>query len=221
MAWAKIVVSDICTAFAKQTIGSKVLFEETFMGYLEQVVLSHDGSNDRVPGQHFIVLPEKMHELVSAGDGLKSDNPDDYVVRHHREGPKMFLKRHLAGEVKFLAAVVYTWDAYLEDPDVTAKEIDRILTQHHDPKPTHVLVAVIASSGPSAPVTPFRFVHNLAGGNNEYLPPKLPESEDPGFFLDYHVWKGHCEELEGYITGIIGKAREVKEYWTKYGVVAD
>jgi hypothetical protein len=39
------------------------------------------------------------------------------------------------------------------------------------------LAKLIASSGPSAPVTPGRFVHNLAGGNNEYQRPQKPTRE--------------------------------------------
>ncbi len=99
---------------------------------------------------------------MSAGDGLKSDNPDDYIVRNHREGPKMFL-REKAGKTNFLAVVVYTREAYIADPDMTEEEL-KVL----DPWATYFVVAVIASSGPSAPVTPGRFVANLCGGNNEY-----------------------------------------------------
>jgi hypothetical protein len=199
-------VSDVCSAFMSKTIGSKVTNAPTFLYMLRDLVKAHDGSKDRAPGQHFIVMPDG-HHLVSAGDGLKSDNPNDYVVRHHREGPKMFLKRKCAGNVQFLACVVYTREAYLTDPDYDGVE--------DIGEATHVIVAVIASSGPSAPVTPFRFVHNLAEGNNEYLPPE-PDlmDEDVGYTTI-------IETYEQWAKFIVGKAREVRDYWTQYGVVAD
>lgn len=185
--------SSICTALRKENvIGSKVLDWPKFYKGLVQGIVDHDPSKDRVPGQHFIVLPKSFHETVSAGDGPKSDNPDDYVIRKHREGPKMFLKRNKAGKTKFLAAVVYTVDAYLSDPDITKEEADRIKSS---PALTHVVVAVIASSGPESPLTPFRFVHNLAGGNKE--------------------------ALEWTADEIRAKAQAIRDYWNKWSVVAD
>ncbi len=223
----RIVTSDICTAFDPRAIGSQVNKHDTslFLDALDSLIEQYDSSQDKVKGQHFVVCPEAMYIYVSAGDGLKTDNPDDYVVRNHREGPKMFLKREKAGKVNFLACVVYTLEAYLNDPDVTPEEAARVTNlgaTGSTTEGTHVLVAVIASSGPASPVTPYRFVHNLAGGNNEYLPPRVPEEISAG---NYQEWPGacanYCEELEAYITGIIGRAREVKEYWDKYSVVAD
>lgn len=207
-------VSDVCSAFKDQTIGSKVLKEsqESFLNVLKKAIHEHDNSKDRAPGQHFIVLTDRIlvngQYHVSAGDGPKSDNPEDYVVRHHREGPKMFLKREKAGDVQFLACVVYTREAYLADPDVTKEEAENLGDA------THVIVAVIASSGPAAPVTPFRFVHNLAGGNNEYKAPK---------FADYpeHKSEMYLVHLEEWAEFVTKKAEEVKDYWSNYSVVAD
>ena len=34
---------------------------------------------------------------------------------------------------------------------------------------THVVVAVLGFAGPNPPLSPYRFVSNLAGGNNEAL----------------------------------------------------
>ena len=204
--------TDCCTAFDYKTIGSKVERKEEFLAALEKALEAHDVSKNRVPGQHFVVMPESVFGLVSAGDGLASADTNDYVIRVHREGPKMFLRREKAGDVRFCAVVVYTREAYLNDPDVTAEKAAEL-----DPDATHVIVAVIASSGPAAPVTPFRFVHNLAGGNNEYKRPEEPE--DAGMDAG-KVW-GYVSALESHIDWLNSKAKEVKEYWTKYVVVAD
>ena len=204
----RFTTSDICTALQKQTIGSKIVDWAAFHNFLVQAIADHDVSQDRVPGQHFIVMPNARH-TVSAGDGRKTDDPDDYVIRSHREGPKMFLKRKRAGEVQFLACVVYTKEAYLSDPDVTAAEAERI--EHSGA--THILVAVIASSGPESPVTPYRFVHNLAGGNKEYQCPAWDlDNQDSSEVIDILV--NHIEFLED-------KAQAVRDYWNKWSVVAD
>lgn len=198
--------TDCCTAFDYKTIGSKVERNGDFLVALEKALKDHDTSKDRVPGQHFVVMPESAFEFVSAGDGLASADPNDYVIRVHREGPKMFLRREKAGDVRFCAVVVYTREAYLKDPDVTAEKAAEL-----DPDATHVIVAVIASSGPAAPVTPFRFVHNLAGGNNEYQRPACEDMDD----------REVIDALVGHIDWLKSKASEVKDYWTKYAVVAD
>lgn len=199
----KFTTSNICTAFNNKTIGSKVIDTDGFMAALETAVSNHDGSKDREPGQHFVIMPDAK-SFVSAGDGLKSDDPNDYIVRHHREGPKMFLKREKAGQVQFLATVVYTREAYLKDPDYDGVEDLR--------DATHVIVAVIASSGPSSPVTPYRFVHNLAGGNLEYQPPKLDST------ISHQLAYYKLADWSSFITK---KAKEVIDYWNQYNVVAD
>lgn len=206
----KLGVSNICTAFKPEAIGSRVINSNGFVDALVAAIQHHDTSKDRATGQHFIVLHE-AREFVSAGDGLKSDNPGDYIVRTHREGPKMFLKRECAGKTNFLAVVVYTREAYIADPDMTPEELETL-----DPWATHFIVAVIASSGPSAPVTPGRFVHNLAGGNNEY---KRPIFNDDGSSL--YPYQDYIKVLELHIDWLEKKAREIKEYWNKYSVVAD
>jgi hypothetical protein len=55
-------------------------------------------------------------------------------------------------------------------------------------------VAVIASSGPESPLSPWRFVSNLAGGNREALD-----------------WT--ADEIRQ-------KAQDVRDYWSEYEVVA-
>ena len=150
-------------------------------------VEAHNFAEDRVSGQGFLVCPEAI-PFVSAGDGLRTEDPWDYIPALHRGEVSLFLKRERAGEVQFCALVVFTSEAYLADPEVTPEEAARVEGA------THVLVAVIASSGPEAPLTPQRFVANLAGGNREAL-----------------AWD--ADEIRE-------KARAINEYWTKYCVVA-
>lgn len=198
----RFAVSNICTAFDSETVGSRVDLVSTFIRVLDECVRKHDRSLDRAHGQHYIVMPDEAKHTVSAGDGLRTSNVEDYVIRSHREGPKMFLRREFAGEVQNLAVVVYTKQAYLIDPDYDGSEDVGDCT--------HVIVAVLASSGPKAPVTPFRFVHNLAGGNNSY---KRPErvSDSP---MMVSAFERHLSWLES-------TAKDVLEYWSKYSVVSD
>ena len=209
-------ISDVCTAFKDQAIGSKVLDVARFMPALEDAVRAHEKrvqvtmEESGISGQYFVLLPKEVYDTVSAGDGPKSDNPENYIVRNHREGPKMFLKRKCAGTVQFLAVVVYTRSAYLSDPDITEEEKNYLANDSS----THWIVAVIASSSPEAPVTPFRFVHNLAGGNNEYIPPSMND------YYKY-AYDEHYSDLETWAEFIVNKARAVKDYWTNYSVVAD
>jgi hypothetical protein len=157
----KIAVSDICSALKSEAIGSRVIDDAGFTKAALAAIEAHDFSKDRVPGQGFIQCPEAI-PFVSAGVGPRSKDPKDYVLREHRGIVSAYLKRHLAAPVTGCALVVYTRDAYLRDPDVTAEEAARVDTA------SHVLVAVLAFAGPeSPPLPPYRFVWNLAGGNRE------------------------------------------------------
>lgn len=112
----------------------------------------------------------------------------DYVPCIHRGEVSLFLRRNRAGDPKFCGLIVYTREAYFADPEVDDKERERIGSA------THVLVAVIATSGPEAPLTPGRLVANLAGGNREALDWTADEIRE--------------------------KAKASHEFWTKYAVVA-
>lgn len=186
--------SNILSAFnPKGVIGSKVVCRGAFLSALESALETHDTANDRVEGQHFVRLPKSAWNTVSAGVGRQSYNSNDYVVRMHRGQPTVFLRREMAAEVEGLACVVYTRDAYLDDPDTKKdpKESARIRASDC----THVIVAVLAFAGPQAPLSPYRLVHNLAGGNNEVA----------GWTMD---------EVQA-------KAVESLEYWNTWAVVAD
>ena len=182
-----IAFSSILTAFEERPIGTKIIDHTMFIERLSVAIEVFDFEAQRVPGQGFLVMPDAM-PFVSAGDGPKTDNPDDYHLMVHRGEVSPYLKRDRAGEVAFCAAVVYTREAYAADPEVTAEEAARVS------EATHVLVAVIASSGPQSPLTPHRLVANLAGGNREAL-----------------AWS--ADEIRA-------KALEVHDYWSAWSVVA-
>lgn len=159
-------ISNTLTAFDRETVGSKVTKPMKFISVLREKIAATDFDEQRVPGQAYIPLPEGIH-YVSCGVGVGTDDPDDYVIRKHRDNVSMYLKREHAAPAKDLAVVVYTKEAYLDDPDVQddEDELARATASNAD----YFLVAVLASAGGESPYTPGRFVRNLAGGNNEAL----------------------------------------------------
>jgi len=162
----KITTAAICCALSGEpTVGSRVCKTDAFIAVLETAVNGHKTARDDVPGQHFVRLPVEANELVSAGVGRRTANPDDYVIRVNRGYVSAYLRRELALPTESVAAVVYTTAAYAADPQVTPAEADRV----RGLGASHVLVAVLASAGPKAPLTPHRLVANLAGGNKATL----------------------------------------------------
>jgi hypothetical protein len=139
------------------------MHHEEFMGVLTRSVAAHDPGLDRQPGQHYIVLPPEANQLVSCGVGLRSHDHWAYVLREHRGQVGAYLRRFLAADTTTVACVVYTNAAYLLDPDCDEEERLRITSEAK----SHVLVAVLASCGQNSPLSPYRLVHNLAGGNLE------------------------------------------------------
>jgi len=186
-----IGISDILTAFNDLTIGSKVISKKRFLNDLNDEIAEIDFNSFNVPGQAYVQLPDQFCSYVSAGVGRRTTSPDDYVVRVHREKIGLYLKRKFAAEVRSVAVVVYTREAYLNDPDIIEKEAGWINSRGY----THMLVAVLASSGPPSPLTPNRFIHNLAGGNNEAL-----------------QWT--ADEIRA-------KAKEIADYSSEFCIVAD
>lgn len=191
----KLGFSDILTAFEREediTIGTKVLWPYIgdFLELLERQISIFNWDSCRQKGQACIPL-SGAHLWVSAGVGRRTMNPDDYVVRAHRESVKLYLKRAFAARADSVSAVVYTKEAYLIDPDITDEEAKRI----NQDNCSHVLVAVLASAGPKMPLTSGRFVHNLAGGNLEAL-------------------KWTADEIRE-------KAKEIKDYYNEWCVVSD
>lgn len=163
----RIISSDIITCFDDAPIGTKVLLGPSFLLELARTIQDHDFERERVPGQAFINVPSLI-PYVSGGVGLKRPNPDDYILKSHRGVVSAYLKREFASKVTGLAVVVYTIKAYLNDPDVTEEEAERVKREAERDGATHVLVAVLASSGEEGPrLSPHRFTANLAGGNHE------------------------------------------------------
>lgn len=163
----RVSVSDIVTAFDDKAIGSKVIWPEVFMANVKRAIRDFDWSGCSYPGQAYIEMPVDVPNGVLPGQAPRSQDPDDYVVRKYRGRISMFLQRPPAPliRLKHLAIVAYELDAYLNDPDVSQEEAERVFAEGA----THVLVAVLASVGPPSPLSPWTFVHNLAGGNNEAL----------------------------------------------------
>jgi len=158
----KFVVSNICSAFETQAIGTRVTDRKSLITSLDAALETYDASGDRTPGQHFVTLGSSALQAVSAGVGPCSVNPHCYVIREHRGHVSAYLRREWAAPVESLSVVVYTVDAYKADPEVDPEDIASFPTGT-----THVIVAVLASAGPKAPLTPYRFVSNLAGGNRD------------------------------------------------------
>ena len=214
----KFAVADICTALHLKTIGSKLRADAAthFADLLTAAISNYDTSNDKVEGQHFVHLPPAANDLVLCGVGKRTDNPDDYVIRNYREGPAMFLKREHAVETTGVACVVYTKQAYLDDPDITPEEAKRI--ERVTPGYTHVLVAVLAFGGPPPVVGPYRFVHNLAGGNHEYnleaIVEKTWRNWEPDSQAREFAW-------ETAFSDLVDKAKATKAYADEWKTVAD
>ena len=188
----RIEYSDIVTAFNSEgVIGSKVEDQPGFLDVLYQAVKAHDFAGERVPGQGFVHLGDRVNSFVSAGVGKRVDDPSAYVVNTHRGRCTAYLKRNYAEKVTGCACVVYTLSAYKRDPEVSAKEVASLEKYGA----THVLVAVLAFAGPQSPLSPFRFLSNLAGGNREA-----------------ECWSG--DEIRG-------KATEIYDYDTEWCAVAD
>jgi hypothetical protein len=188
-----ILTSNICSAFSAEVIGSRVTNQQEFLNVLESAIAVHDASKDGVSGQHSITLSDVVFEFVSAGVGKRSVDPDDYVLRNHRGRVLACLRRGKAAQVEAVVVIVYTCEAYLADPEVVNDSVEFSRVKESDC--THVLVAVLASTGPRSPLTAHRFVSNLSGGNKEVL-----------------GWS---------IEEIRSKANEISAYWDEWDVVAD
>lgn len=221
----KIARASILTSFDPTTIGTKVLSPMKFEAFLETALKDYIFPEN---GQGFIHLPKEAYSTVSAGvanfeeiNKKGYDYVEDFIIRHHRGRYGVYAQRRHAAPVEGLACVVYTLDAYNRDPDV--KFAARV---HIDKeKATHVLVAVLAFAGPKSPLTPWTFVHNVAGGNNAYIPATYLEPaqivtcgigvRDNG---DYAQALRHDIDL---LHKIITDAKEIEDYWSKWIVVAD
>ncbi len=184
----KIGFSNICTAAEEKCIGSKIISMD-FNYFLEQAL---SGFVFPENGQAKIDLNEALH-AVSCGIARRQDVPfGGYHIVEYREGPSLFADRKYAAPTENLEVIVYNQKAYTTDPDCDAKEVERCKDCDF------VVVAVLASAGPKPPLSAYRFVHNLAGGNNAFKP-------ENGYTLDQ----------------AIKQAREIVAYGKDWVTVAD
>ena len=169
------MISDICEAFKNKAVGSKVFYnnQEDFMNALERAIKKHDWSKDRVKGQTVLDLPRSVNKMVSPGSWYRGSTvPKDFVLRKYRGVVGMYLKRNAFATSKRVRCVVYSRDAYYNDPDFTPDEKDKAEKFFGAGwcDSEFVLVAVLGDPDkrPST-VSYSRFVKNLAGANNEYF----------------------------------------------------
>lgn len=168
-----ILNSNIVTAFNRDVcghktpaIGTKVIESEEFWARTKDLIRSHDSGKDREPGQYFIMAPG-LRNALAGGVGLRTDDPADYISRMYRGKVRCFLKREFAEKLtseSFIALIIYTRKAYLLDPD-TQKDAEET-TRVENSNATHVLVAVLAGTNY---MSPDAAIHNIAGGNREWL----------------------------------------------------
>ena len=124
-------------------------------------------------GQGFVSLPEEAWVSVLPGVARRTSNPEDYKNALHRGKVGQFLRRDKVAlpALSGVAAIIYTAEAFLADPQTSDEEKRRFVDAGY----THVWVTTLAFAGPKPPVTSWRFVVNLAGGNAAYADKTLEE----------------------------------------------
>ena len=162
-----IRLANIVTAFEHATIGTKVTDPVLFWRLTDAAIDEHDFQGGDTPGQASIVLPTEALNAVSGGAGPRSEYIEDYIVRTYRGSDSLFLRRERASQPTEVKVIVYTRGAYLDDPDVKQDDAERCRIARTDAD--FVLVAVIASAAPRAPLGIERLTRNLAGGNKDAL----------------------------------------------------
>jgi hypothetical protein len=117
-------------------------------------------------GQGFVSLPEESWSCVMPGVARRTANPEDYKSGLHRGKVGQFLDRSKVEPPPLdgVAAIVYTAEAFLADPQTSEEEKAAFVEAGF----THCWVTTLAFAGPKPPVTAWRFVVNLAGGNAAY-----------------------------------------------------
>ncbi len=213
-------ISSICTAFGEKTIGTKVRDKIVFFDELSRAIDDIEKAQ-RWPssGQAVLRLSPAAIEAVSCGVAKVEDVGEHHVVpRFYRGRWIACAPRHFAAKAESVHVVVYKRDAYMHDPDVQAEEE---LVPYDC---THVIVAVLAAVGPESPMPPWTLVHNIAGGNRQYLR-KLFNDADAADTEKYvrdpeanHEWIAHDLTL---LHKIVSEARASDIYWHFWMIVAD
>jgi hypothetical protein len=199
-----LIISDVCKAFEPKCVGTKVISPGPVLSHLTRMLDKDD---------YKIVLPDAVNAFVSCGVGLRSEHPDDYVIRKYRNRVDLYLKRSYAAETRRVTAIVYPVERYLEDPQITVIEKDAIKAVSLIQPKSHVLVALLAETEMSPPpLTPYRLVANLAGGSNEWTFNDF--SVDPKIDPPFAQALRHIQKIEN-------EARASIDYDRKWCVVAD
>lgn len=194
----EIANSNILTAFDAVTHGSKVLSK---VGFMHELIIAINKYEFPENGQGFIPMPNALG-TVSCGAARRVNlkTAEAYHIVEHRGEIMLAAHRKFAAVVTDLHAVVYTKEAYLADPQIEPEEFERIDETMYPID--YVLVAVIASAGPS-PVSSHRFVRNLAGGNSKYFP-------ENGYTIEQAIKeaKETVEYSQGWVT--VSDVQEIK-----------
>jgi len=163
----KLHVHSIAAAqLAGTAVGTVVTRGERLLRLVEDTILDRPMPDN---GQAFFVLADTARTMATAGVARHTQNPEDYVPRRHRGVVGAYLRRdRLTAEDLVpdkVGVVVYTIEAYTVDPQVDPAEARAAAADGA----SHVLITVLGIRGPEAPVSPDRFIANLAGGNNAAL----------------------------------------------------
>ena len=159
-----ISVSSVCTAFNEQrVVGTKVTDHAGFLAALDEAITGQKAKGLPENGQMFVIMPNAIPH-VEAGDAALADVGSftalDWRGRILPFGVRSSVSRDRRAP-KFLATVLYTKAAYTADPDVQ-KDLDAgKIVEIGD----YVIVAVIATVAPQAPLGSYALVHNIGGGN--------------------------------------------------------
>lgn len=188
-------ISKTCSAFNEKTVGTKVIDKVSFIKELTKAIKLIDFNNQKTVGQAVVSMDSSCFSFVSSGVGFHTNNLDDYIIRKHRGYVGLYLKRIFAAPIENLDVVIYTKDAYINDPDI--HEVDGELEEVLKVNPEYVIVAVLTNSTANKSYSYNRFVKNLAGAN--------------------HNFAEHLLTVEG----LIDKAKEVVRFSGRYATIAD
>jgi hypothetical protein len=175
--------------FDGTAVGTVVTKPEKLLQFIKDTV---EANPEVFPanGQGFFMMNEPARTMVTAGVALRTFNPEDYIPREHRGVVDSYIRRDRVNRMDLIpdgvAAIVYTIDAYINDPETTDKEKEALVKGGI----THVLVTILAFKGPKPPQSVIRFVLNLAGANARYQEMTADEIRaEAKEVADYHkVW---------------------------------
>jgi hypothetical protein len=174
------------SAFEDATVGSKVIDSPAFFSYLEEALPNIN--------RKYVPMLEESFKTTLGGVGKIPTlmSPEKSQVATHRKEKGLYLAREYACEVSGLGVIVYTYDEYANDAQGVPHDLAKMEGC------THVIVAVLAAAGPEPPVSPKRFLANIAGGNKDFMGLTYAEyAEMAEEVLDYA--ECYMPVAEGYI----------------------